>query len=62
MYKYRLFAPGPTPVSEETNLAMAEPIIHHLTAAFEKLLEEVRGGLKWLYQTKNEGCDRIVIA
>ena len=54
MYKYRLFAPGPTPVSEETNLAMAEPIIHHRTAAFEKLLEEVRGGLKWLYQTKNE--------
>ena len=54
MNKYRLFAPGPTPVSEEIALAMARPIVHHRTAAFEKVLEEVRGGLKWLFQTKNE--------
>ena len=54
MKKYRLFAPGPTPVSEETSLAMAQPIIHHRTKSFEKVLEEVRGGLKWLFQTKNE--------
>lgn len=54
MNKYRLFAPGPTPVSEETSLAMAQPIIHHRTAAFEKVVAEVRDNLKWLFQTKNE--------
>lgn len=54
MKKYRLFAPGPTPVSEETSLAMAQPIIHHRTEPFEKVVAEVREGLKWLFQTKNE--------
>jgi len=54
MNKYRLFAPGPTPVSEETSLAMAQPIIHHRTEPFEKIVAEVREGLKWLFQTKNE--------
>jgi aspartate aminotransferase-like enzyme len=54
MNKYRLFAPGPTPVSEETSLAMAQPIIHHRTEPFEKIVAEVRDGLKWLFQTKNE--------
>ncbi|MBI3540713.1 MAG: alanine--glyoxylate aminotransferase family protein, partial [Deltaproteobacteria bacterium] len=54
MYKYRLFAPGPTPVSEASSLAMAQPIIHHRTESFEKVMEEVRANLKWLYQTKNE--------
>lgn len=52
--KYRLFAPGPTPVSEETSLAMAHPIVHHRTSGFEKVVAEVREGLKWLFQTKNE--------
>ncbi len=54
MFKYRLFAPGPTPVSEETSLAMAHPIIHHRTKAFEAILQEVRDGLRWLFQTKGE--------
>lgn len=54
MYKYRLFAPGPTPVSEEVTLAMAGPILHHRTKAFEAVLQEVRDGLKWLFQTKGE--------
>ncbi len=31
----------------------SEPIIHH-ESAFVKVLEEVRGGLKFLFQTKNE--------
>ena len=54
MNKYRLFAPGPTPVSEAASLAMASPIIHHRTKTFEKILEGVREGLKWLFQTQNE--------
>jgi aspartate aminotransferase-like enzyme len=33
---------------------MAMPILHHRTEGFEKIVQEVREGLKWLYQTKNE--------
>src|SRR3989338_9488205 len=54
MKKYRLFAPGPTPVSEETSLQMARPILHHRTKDFEAVIKEVRQGLQWLFQTKQE--------
>jgi len=47
-------APGPTPVPESVLTKMAQPIIHHRTQAFEKVMAEVREGLKWLFQTKNE--------
>lgn len=59
MMKYRLMAPGPTPVPEEVMLAMAKPIPHHRTPVFEKIVAEVQAKLKWLYQTKN---DVIVLA
>lgn len=52
--KYHLLAPGPTPVPPEVLKKMSEPIIHHREPAFEKVLEEVREGLKYLFQTKNE--------
>lgn len=52
--KYLLFAPGPSPIPPKVLLAMAEPIIHHRAPAFVKVLEEVREGLKYLFQTKNE--------
>jgi aspartate aminotransferase-like enzyme len=52
--KYLLFAPGPSPIPPEVLLAMAEPIIHHRAPAYVKVLEEVREGLKYLFQTKNE--------
>ncbi|MEZ4271640.1 MAG: aminotransferase class V-fold PLP-dependent enzyme [Myxococcota bacterium] len=54
MPHYRLFAPGPTPVPEEVRLEMAKSIIHHRTAAFAQILERVREGMKWIFQTKNE--------
>lgn len=53
-YKYRLMAPGPTPVPENVLCKMAEPILHHRTPGFEAVVAEVREGLKWLYQTKQE--------
>lgn len=59
MMKYRLMAPGPTPIPEEVLTTMANPIWHHRTPAFEKVVAEVQQGLKWLYQTKN---DIIVLA
>ncbi len=53
-YKYRLMAPGPTPVPEKVLTKMAEPIIHHRTAAFEAIVKEVKENLKWLYQTTGD--------
>jgi aspartate aminotransferase-like enzyme len=52
--KYLLFAPGPSPIPPDVLLAMAAPIIHHRAPAYVKVLEEVREGLKYLFQTKNE--------
>ena len=59
MYKYRLMAPGPTPIPEVVLNEMANPITHHRTPGFEKVVAEVQENLKWLYQTKN---DIIVLA
>ncbi len=52
--KSYLFAPGPTPVPERVLLRMAMPIIHHREEAFEAVFEEVREGLKYLFQTDQE--------
>jgi len=54
MKKPLLLAPGPTPIPESVLLAMAQPILHHRAPQFLPVLEEVRAGLKWLFQTKNE--------
>jgi aspartate aminotransferase-like enzyme len=54
MDKQYLLAPGPTPVPPEILQRMAEPIIHHRAPVFEKVLEEVREGLKYLFRTKKE--------
>jgi aspartate aminotransferase-like enzyme len=54
MLKRYLLAPGPTPVPPEVLLAMARPMIHHRAPEFDKLFAEVRDGLKWLFQTKND--------
>ena len=53
MKKY-VFTPGPVPVPSEVLVEMAKPIIHHRTAEFENIFEEVRNGLKYIYQTKEE--------
>ena len=54
MKKYYLMAPGPTPVPSQVLLAMAQPIIHHRTSAYEEIFAKVREGLKWLVQTTQE--------
>ncbi len=51
--KKRLFTPGPTPVPEDILLEMSGPIIHHRTAEFRRIAEEVQDNLKYLFQTKN---------
>lgn len=53
MKKY-LLAPGPTAMSPEVLLSMAQPILHHRAPEFSELMKEVREDLKWLFQTENE--------
>ena len=52
--KTYLMTPGPTPVAPETQLAMAQPMIHHRAPQFMDILAEVREGLKYLFQTQQE--------
>ncbi len=54
MEKKYLFSPGPTMLPPEVLLKMAEPIMHHREPEFEKVMGEIRKGLKYLFQTKNE--------
>jgi aspartate aminotransferase-like enzyme len=54
MDKQYLLAPGPTPVPPEILQRMAEPVIHHRAPVYEKILAEVREGLKYLFHTKKE--------
>lgn len=52
--KMYLMTPGPTPVAPETQLAMAQPIIHHRSPQFMELLGKAREDLKYLFQTEQE--------
>jgi aspartate aminotransferase-like enzyme len=54
MLKRYLLAPGPTPVPPEVLQSMAMPIIHHRSADFIPIMESVREGLKWLFQTEQD--------
>ena len=54
MEKKYLFSPGPTMLPPGVLLKMAEPIMHHREPEFEKIYSEIREGLKYLFQTKNE--------
>ncbi len=52
--KRYLMTPGPTPVAPETQLAMAQPILHHRSPQFMEILAKVREDLKYLFQTEQE--------
>jgi aspartate aminotransferase-like enzyme len=54
LIKKQLFSPGPTPVPERVLLAMAGPVIHHRDAGYELLFQEIREGLQYVFQTKQE--------
>jgi len=54
MKKTYLLTPGPTQIPESISSLFARPIIHHRTPAFQTLFEDVRAGLKYLYQTKQD--------
>lgn len=46
--KYRLLAPGPTPIPDRVLKEMNQSIIHHRTEKFEAVFSECQVGLKWL--------------
>ena len=54
MKKTYLLTPGPTPIPESVSAILASPIIHHRTPAFQAVFEDVRNGLKFLYQTRQD--------
>ena len=54
MKKNHLLAPGPTPVPQPVLEAMAKPLFHHRTSEFESHFADIRNGLEWLYQVKND--------
>ncbi len=54
MKKSHLLAPGPTPVPPEVLAAMGQPILHHRAPEFGAVMEDVRAGLRYLFQTEEE--------
>ena len=54
MIKHYLLSPGPTPIPNEVQLAMAETMIHHRTPQFNHVFNETRAGLKKVFGTKND--------
>lgn len=54
MRKTYLLTPGPTPLPPEVLLSMAQPIIHHRTPQFQKILIEATEGLKDIFQTSED--------
>lgn len=52
--KYRLLAPGPTPVPDRILSVMSRSMVHHRTPAFEQVFADCVQGLKWVFQTQND--------
>src|SRR5262245_33341768 len=48
-----LLGPGPSPVPPRVLEAMAQPTIGHLDPAFLALMDEIRDGLRHVFQTAN---------
>lgn len=54
MDKQYLLTPGPTPIPPQVLFKMAEPMIYHRAPSYEKVLQEARDGLKYVFQTQKE--------
>jgi aspartate aminotransferase-like enzyme len=54
MIKQYLLAPGPTPIPDEVQRAMAATMIHHRTPEFTKIFTEARESLQRLFATRND--------
>lgn len=54
MKKIYLLTPGPTPIPESVISVFARPVLHHRTPEFETLFQDVRNGLQYVFQTKQD--------
>ena len=54
MKKPRLMTPGPAPVPEDVQLAIARPLIHHRSSEAVSIVKDVVEGLRYVFQTRNE--------
>ncbi len=51
-YPYRLLTPGPVPLHPEVRKILAEPMLHHRTPEFKRVLKNVSEKLKDVFETK----------
>src|SRR5687768_16629911 len=49
-----LMGPGPSDVTPSVLKAMSQPLVGHLDPVFVKMMEEIKGMLRAVFQTKNE--------
>ena len=49
-----LFGPGPANLSTRTYNASAMPLLGELQAGFCKIMDEIKAGLKYVFQTNND--------
>ncbi|OGG45864.1 MAG: hypothetical protein A3F84_17050 [Candidatus Handelsmanbacteria bacterium RIFCSPLOWO2_12_FULL_64_10] len=54
MIKSRLLTPGPTPIPERVQQAMARPIVYHRGAEIAALVKEVSEGLRRVFPTEGD--------
>ncbi|MEL7529881.1 MAG: aminotransferase class V-fold PLP-dependent enzyme [Bacteroidota bacterium] len=47
-----MLSPGPVPVPDFVSAAMQKPMMHHRSEGFAKLYENIRSGLRYLFQTE----------
>jgi aspartate aminotransferase-like enzyme len=52
--KSRLFAPGPTPIPDEVQAAMAEPLVYHRGADFPGFIRDLVEKLKPVFPTQDD--------
>src|SRR5688572_13337278 len=49
-----LMGPGPSDVAPSVLRAMAAPLLGHLDPAFVQMMEEIKGMLRTVFQTRNQ--------
>lgn len=54
LFKKRLMTPGPTEIPPTALAEAAQPILHHRTPQFRKILTETVAGLKRVFRTDND--------
>lgn len=52
----RLFAPGPTAVHERVRNAMMQPLMHHRSPEFKRIMGELRAAMERLWHTPGWDC------